>query len=210
MRKRKAKLHKRKTILIFIFVVFIAFCAALRTINKNIEPKVRDICEYYCKSEINQMIGSSVYDVINRYEIDYNDIAIKLFDGNEITAVDIRTENVNKIKTEIAETINNNIEAKSENEILIPLGNVSEFFIFSGKGPEISIKFLPESSVSTHIVSDFSSAGINQTRHTVSINIRVEAIAVLPTENINLDITSNCILAESILIGDVPQGIMNY
>lgn len=209
MRKRKAKLHKRKRVLMLILII-IAFFAALITINQSIEPKVRDICRYYCKSEINQIISSSVYEVINTYEIDYDDIAVKLFNGSKITAVDVRTENVNKIKTEIAKAVNKNIETKSENEILIPLGNVSEFFIFSGKGPEISIKFLPESSVSTHIVSDFSSAGINQTRHTVSINIRVEAIAVLPTENINLDITSNCILAESILIGDVPQGIMNY
>lgn len=209
MRKNKCKINKRRLCLIAIILFIGSTLIFLRAVEKSIEPKVRDICEYYCKSEINRVVSSSVYEVIGRYSIDYNDIAVKLFNKGGISAVDIRTENVNKIKSEIARTVRVNLETEAENEISIPLGNVSELFFLSGRGPEIEIQFLPETSVSTKVVSDFSSAGINQTKHTVYIDITVEAIAVLPTENINLNITSNCILAESILIGDVPQGLVN-
>lgn len=180
-------------------------------IEKNIEPKITAICEYYCKSQLSKIINESVSEVIVKNDIKYTDIAVKLLNNNKISAVDIRTENVNKIRSAIVKSINEKIKKDSDNEISIPLGNVSEIFFLSGKGPDINVKFLPEASVNTEIVSKLSSAGINQTAHTVYINITVEAIVILPDKNINICVNSNCILAESILMGDVPEGIIgNY
>ena len=189
----------------------VAFISVIFTIEKKLEPKVISICEYRCKSELLQIINSGVNEVITQNEIKYSDIAVKLINNGEISAVDIRTENVNKIRAAIAKKINEKISDEAQNEISVPLGSITNFFFLSGKGPEIKVKFLPEASVTTKTVSGLSSSGINQTVHTVAIDITVDAVMILPMKNINITVDSNCILAESIIIGDVPEGLIgNY
>ncbi len=211
MRKSKCKINKaRLTLIIIVFIIFLFF-SILIAIEKSIQPKIVNICNYYCKAQLSKIINNSVSEVITEKNIKYTDIAVKLMNGNEISAVDIRTENVNKIRAAISERITKKIEYESNNEISIPLGNISDLFFLSGRGPEISVIFLPEAAVTTKINSKLSSAGINQTGHTVGINITVDAIIILPSENIEINVSSDCILAESILIGDVPEGIIgNY
>lgn len=211
MKKRRYKPSKISMTAIGFVILFFIVILVINAIEKSIEPKVRDICEYYCKSELSQISVGSAYEVIEQYEIDYEDIAVKLIENGEISAVEIRTENVNKIQSAITDKILNNFENNKNSTISIPLGNVCDFLLLSGKGPEIEVQFLPEISVNTRIINDFVSAGINQTKHTFSLEIVIEAIAVLPAENIKLNVSTECILAECILIGDVPQGIIgNY
>lgn len=210
MRRTKCKINKFRLIIIAALIFIIAFIFVIVSIEKNIEPKVISICEYHGKSELSKIINSSVNDVITENDIKYTDIAVKLINDGEITAVDIRTENVNKIRAEIAKKINDKILNEAQNEISIPIGSITDLFFLSGKGPEIKVQFLPEASVTTKISSNLSSSGINQTVHTIFIDITVDAVMILPMKNINITVDSNCILAESVIIGDVPEGLIGY
>lgn len=210
MRKYRNNFKKRKIMLVIMITVFIVSAfMIIRSIENRIEPKVREICTYYCKMQLSQILNDSVEEIIKDNNLEYSDLAVKLLDGKKISAIEIRTENVNKIQSQIVKKIHEKLEEKSESEISIPIGTISDSFFLSGKGPKIKIKFLPEGSVSTDIKSDFSSAGINQTCHKISIDINAETVIVLPSDSFSVSANSKCILAESLIIGDVPDGIIS-
>ena len=77
--------------------------------------------------------------------------------------------------------------------------------ILAGIGPEIPIKIVPLSSFETEYRTEFTSSGINQTRHKVYIKVKCD-VNVL--SNISSDIQTIDIeipIAETILIGNVPS-----
>lgn len=210
MRKHKIKVNKHRAVLFIIITIFcMVVIFTVKSIENKIEPKIKEICTYYCKMQLAQILNDSVEETIASNYIEYSDLAVRIMDGNKISAVEVRTENVNKIQSQIIRKVHEKLEEKSKAEISIPIGSVSDSYLLSGKGPKVKIKFLPEGSVSTDLKSDFSSAGINQTCHRISIDINAEAVVILPSESFAVSVKSECILAESLIIGDIPKGIIS-
>ena len=60
-------------------------------------------------------------------------------------------------------------------------------------------------TVKTAFVTEFESAGINQTRHKISLEATASVRIVLPSGARTVSVRASALMAESILIGDVPQ-----
>ena len=193
MRSRK-KLNKRK---IFIAAVFTAIII------------ITVICiDIKIKNKIEQ-INKSVSKTLNDNNTEYSDLVYELYDAdNKLSSVKVKTDKLNILQTQIISDINRQLLNNSKNKIKIPLGTVSGSYLFSGRGPEIEIKFLPSGSVSSALNSELTSAGINQSCHKISMNITADITAVFPSGSCNTSVQLNCILAESVIIGEVPDGII--
>ncbi len=57
--------------------------------------------------------------------------------------------------------------------------------------------------------NQFSSAGINQTRHKIWLEMRAVVRLVLPTGAKAVDVQTQILIAESIIVGDVPDSFIN-
>ncbi|MGN0614235.1 MAG: sporulation protein YunB [Porcipelethomonas sp.] len=204
MRKSRGKVNRRRLILVVIAIFSVFTFSSLKVIQGRIEPKVRELCTYYCKAQLSRMLSESVEEVITENDLVYSDFVQKHINNGSIEAVEMKMENLNKVQSMIVLKATEKLEKISKNNISVPIGSVSNFYFLSGRGPEIKIRFLPEGDITAKLSSGFSSAGINQTCHTVSVDITAEAVAVLPTENISINVETSCIVAESIIIGDVP------
>ena len=89
--------------------------------------------------------------------------------------------------------------------IVLPLGSALGSGIFSGKGPRVRFEILPVGTVKTTFVTEFESAGINQTRHKISLEATASVRIVLPSGARTVSVQASALMAESILIGEVPQ-----
>lgn len=56
--------------------------------------------------------------------------------------------------------------------------------------------------------TEFESVGINQVRHALYIDITAYAQVILPLESNNVECSSSLMLAENVIVGDVPQFIV--
>ncbi len=81
--------------------------------------------------------------------------------------------------------------------------------IFSGRGPDIPIKMATVGNVETDLVSQFSQAGINQTLHRIYLNVRCTVTILTPFDTINQEISNQVMLAEAVIIGEVPNTYYN-
>ena len=81
--------------------------------------------------------------------------------------------------------------------------------LFSGSGPKIRVRVIPVGAVSTRFVTSFESAGINQTRHEISLEASVVMRIVIPTGAGSVSVSTYVPVAESIIVGSVPDTYVN-
>ncbi len=81
--------------------------------------------------------------------------------------------------------------------------------ILSGRGPNVPIKMATVGNVETDLVSQFSQAGINQTLHRIYLNVGCNVTILTPFDSIEQNITNQVLLAEAVIVGEVPDTYYN-
>jgi len=79
----------------------------------------------------------------------------------------------------------------------------------AGRGPDIPIKMSTVGNVETDLVSQFSEAGINQTLHRIYLNVSCKVTILTPFNSIEENITNQVLIAEAVILGDVPSTYYN-
>lgn len=207
MRNKSDKLPKCKKIIIAAVLLVIVVLSALLCIEKRIRSFTAEMGTYYCRSQLSGVINSSVQNVLEKTGAEYSDLSAAIYDENgRFISASINTNNTNKLQSMIITEINDNISGLTDSEIEISAGTLSGFLILNGKGPEIKLRLIPVGSAQAELKSSFESAGINQTCHKISLDITAEVRAVYPAGSENVTVSMNCILAENIISGEVPEG----
>ena len=140
--------------------------------------------------------GNIAYDRIVFFEKD--------LDGR-ITALKTNMSEVNRLKTDVLNIINDEILALDSSDIGIPVGSLFLPELFSGKGPAIPVHILSIRNSDANFVSTFSQAGINQTLHRLNMEVSIEVAVLGLGETSSFTMSSEVVVAETIIVGQVPQ-----
>ena len=89
--------------------------------------------------------------------------------------------------------------------IAIPLGSLVFPEFFSGKGPLIPVHILSIRNSDAVFSSAFSHAGINQTMHTLTMEVSVDVAVLVLAETSSFTVTSEVVVAETVIVGEVPN-----
>ena len=60
-------------------------------------------------------------------------------------------------------------------------------------------------NVSADFNSSFESAGINQTKHQIYLDVKTSVYSFLPGFRTTTDVETNILVAETVIVGAVPQ-----
>lgn len=71
------------------------------------------------------------------------------------------------------------------------------------------VKVVPAGSVSSEFLTEFVSAGINQTRHRIYMRLSARVRIVIPTGARDVEVLSFAPIAETVIIGRVPDSFVN-
>lgn len=141
-------------------------------------------------------LGNIQYDRMVYFEKD--------LDGR-ITALKTNMSEVNRLKTDILNLINDEILALDTSDLGIPLGSLILPEFFSGKGPDIPIKIISIRNSDASFSSSFSEAGINQTLQQLTMHVQVDVTVLVLGETKSFTVTSEVVVAETIIVGQVPE-----
>ncbi|MBQ8688084.1 MAG: sporulation protein YunB [Ruminococcus sp.] len=206
--KRQAYEEQQRSIRIFL-MMFAALAAGvflLIRLDHSIRPTAEAICAEECRRYASQLIGSSIQKTLLEHPYDYADFAELIYDeAGNITAVETLTGNVNRLQTQLLSDVNEVLEESRDHEISVSLGTASGVWIFAGHGPEVPLRFLPVGSAAVQLVSQLESAGINQTCHTILVQVSLHVAGAIPFCKTETDVTYEYLLTETILVGDVPD-----
>ncbi len=140
--------------------------------------------------------GNIQYDRMVYFEKD--------LDGR-ITALKTNMSEVNRLKTDILNLINDDILALSTDDLGIPLGSLFLPEFLSGRGPNIPIQIMSIRNSDASFSSDFSEAGINQTLQQLNMHVSVDVTILVLGKTDSFTISSQVVVAETIIVGAVPN-----
>ena len=186
-------------LVLVIAVVFLAFRAKYRDIVRDLaQTQVRNSTSDLTNDAIAKQIanGNIAYDRLVFFEKDLN---------GKITALKTNMSEVNRLKTDILNIINDEILALDASSIGIPLGSLFLPELLSGKGPAIPVHILSIRNSDASFVSHFEQAGINQTLHKLTMVVSIDVSVLALAETNSFTIESEVVVAETVIVGDVPQ-----
>lgn len=201
--KLKNKKWKLKFILFSVFIVI-----GFEWITMLIKPSLIALCKVRSESLANSIAGKAIQEVMAG--LGYLDLITLDRDANgNILALRANVIEMNKISSEISTVIQAKYSELEDMFIKIPVGNFTGNELLAGRGPKIVVKIVPVGSVGTDYKTEFISTGINQTRHRVYLEVKSKMTIVAPFTNKTVEVINNVNVAETVLIGNVPETFYN-
>lgn len=81
--------------------------------------------------------------------------------------------------------------------------------MLSGRGPGVKIRISSIGNIDTNLNSEFTSQGINQTLHRIYVDISCNVKVLTPFKDIERKITNKVLLAENVIVGNIPDTYYN-
>ncbi len=186
-------------------MISIVFLTISILIDHQMRPLVKSIASTQAQIVSTNVISQVVIDEISRLDIDYSDIVdIQKDETGKILAIKTDMKKVNSLKSSITMSVQEKITTMGKRKINIPLGTFSGTEILNGRGPKIPLSVSMSGSVVTDFKSEFLAAGINQTKHRVYLDVSTEVFALIPGYPVNTAVNTSVLIAETIIVGDVP------
>ena len=205
--KYKFYVNRRKKSILWIIALILLLLYMYKFIDKNIKPTVIAISEIRARSITTQTINDTIRIKIKR-DINYNDLIFVKYDNEgKVVLMQANTILMNSIAAEVALEVQEQLEKMSKSKIKVPLSNAFDTQIITL--PSISVQIVPQGAVSVDFATEFESAGINQTRHRIYIIVNTDIKMIVPLVTESLRITTNIPIAETIIVGDVPERYVN-
>ena len=203
------KKRNRRRWLACLFILLLALVILL--LRVRMVPMVRELAKTRVSNEASTAINRAVIRQIDEGNIAYDRIVLleKNVQGS-ISAIKTNMSEVNRLKSEILDAVDEEILEISVSEISLPIGTLFVPELFSNKGPSLPVQIMSVSSSDAMFSSEFSSAGINQTLHQLLITVSATMTVLTPLGTQNVTTDSQILVAETVIVGSVPQTYMNY
>ncbi len=207
-KKRKKRRKRRRTWLYILLTATLCAVALFVYCQSNVTSVLLSIGEATMRASTAIAVNDAVYYTLND-EIRYEDLVqISRNESGNIVAVAANPLKINKIARDTASISQSNLKNLSLNGIPVPLGALTGIEAFAGLGPSIHFQIIPVSSVSCGFSSTFESVGINQTKHSIYLNVVADISIVMPSKTKNFAVATDILVGESVIVGTVPDAYL--
>lgn len=190
----------------FLCVLAVVLLVSFFLLRSKYRLVIEDLAQTQVKNTTSDLTNDAIAKQIAAGDIQYDRIVYFEKDLNgRITALKTNMSEVNRLKTDILNIINDEILALDHSDIGIPLGSLFFPELLSGKGPAIPVHILSIRNSDATFVSHFSQAGINQTQHRLNMDVCVDVAVLVLGQTSSFTVSSEVVVAETIIVGDVPQ-----
>jgi sporulation protein YunB len=179
------------------------------------EFRIKSIRDQLATLTANNIASSAVTkgidEALQEYKINYDDIVNFTYDsGGNIKSISTDIITLNNLGNRIGEKIDSQINQIGVHELKIPMSALLGEELTSGIGPRLSVYFTISSITMTKFENKFESAGVNQTRHQIFLNVTVNSYVINGSKVDVIPYTSNVCIAESIVVGITPQTFADF
>ncbi|MGN0144367.1 MAG: sporulation protein YunB [Clostridium sp.] len=201
----KRRSYKFIKVILVIIVVIVILNVLMIFFDKKILPSVIDISKIMAKTQTLNIINKKSMEILND-EFNYDEmIKIQKDNDGNINLIQADTVKLNYIAARLSNECNEALNDMNETTVEVPLGWVSNRSIFYRIGPKIKMYIEPIGNITTSYESKFESAGINQTRHKIYINITARIRMKMPISSQEITIDTQVPVSDTIIVGKIPN-----
>ena len=154
---------------------------------------------------LNAAVRESVADGVPYEQL----ITVRTDAAGRVSMLQANTARMNTLAAAIAQSAQHALAEDTARQVSVPLGAALKIPFLSGVGPRLRVRLTPVGAVNVSFHTEFENAGINQTRHKIYLQLHATVELVLPTGARPVAADTQVLIAESIIVGDVPQSYIN-
>ena len=199
-------LPKRILLRIILLVVLCSAAVLAAVAMSQMKSLLTRIAVSRVTNAVNQIVSDSVDAAIAEGKFDYDRmVSFEKDNDGKITAVKSNMPEFNRLQSAILAEVLNRIDQVSSQNLSIPLGSLTGSNLLAGRGPLITVRMQSIGSSQADLNNAFESAGINQTKHQILLNIDVYVSILMPGFRTATKISNSLVVAETIIVGSVPD-----
>ena len=200
---------KKPALLRRLTLCALLLCLVLMLLERNLTRVVLTLAsakaEVLAVQALNQAAEALIADGISYDSL----VHVTLGEDGSVRLLQANTAGMNSLASRASLTAQAKLEALQDQTVSVPLGSALGVTLLAGTGPRIQVHMLPVGAVVTAYETEFTSAGINQTLHRVLLTMRAQVRLVLPTGASGVEAVTQVAVAESIIVGQVPDSFVN-
>ncbi len=210
--KNTPKSHKSRRKIKNIMPVVSIFLVAIITcfsIWNFVNPIFETLCKDKAKSVATMITNEETTKIIEKYNYD-TFFTIQKDEKGSIQIINANVLRINQVTSDIAVAIQKALDNNEKNKIYIYSGAITGIRFLSGTGPRIPLKIASVGNIDTDLRSEFISQGVNQTLHRVYLNVKTNVSILSSFKTIESSIENQVLIAEHVIIGEIPSNYYNF
>ena len=204
---RYRRFYRRRNPAVFVILcTVILFLISVLLIDAKLRPAVYDLAVLEAYAISSKTVNAAVEKILSEKAPSYSElVSINFSNNNTITGITTDIVKMNLFKSQVTNAIDFAFNEKNATEVTVSLGSASGVALFSGLGPYIDIPVGFSSSTQSDFKNVFESAGINQTQHSVMLNIETTVVLTLSGRQIIKTVETSFCIAQTVIVGSAPN-----
>ena len=202
----RRRLDRRALIRVLSLLLAVSLLALTLTATARMRPLLESLATTRVSNTVNRIIFEAVNEAIQNGDISYERlISLEKDSEGKITAVHSNMAAFNRLQAQILDIILAKIDQVSARELSIPIGTLTGSALLAGRGPRIRVRMESVGSSTARFNNQFESAGINQTKHQIILEVEVSVAILLPGFTTATKVSTAVTVAETVIVGAVPD-----
>lgn len=203
---------RRSKVRRFVLILFIA-AAALFSImfiylQTVIDPNLEDISRMRAEVLVTRSINRALSELFQEQAVEEDLFLLKKDENGKTELVQANSIAINILLTQLSLNLQDAFSTMDEEALQVPLGALMGSKMLSQTGPCADVVIKPVSVLSTDFRTEFASKAINQTKYKIYIVLKCRIKVMAPFSSRNFDTSSKILLAETVILGDVPDSFV--
>ncbi len=208
MRRRSRHRFRRLQACVCLLLAAGILLAGVVAVDARLRPIIQSYGQMSARRSAMLAVHTGVERVLAEQEATYRDFIIleRSADGRVLSA-ETNVTAINRLKAAASNAVMSELAAREQQTVRIPLGSLLGGSFFTGRGPFLPITVHTSGTVLTTLSGTFTDAGINQTNHSLYLDMTVMMTGTLPLERVSVELTTRFLVCETVLVGDVPETV---
>ena len=204
--KRFVPKGKANTIIFRVVSVFLIISILTVICDIKMRPIIETVGGTALKNSLSNVLDRTVNEIVDELGVKYGEMVnIERNSDGTIAAITLNSSYINGYKADLSDGCSDRLAKFDKTTVPIPMSSIIGFAVFDNPMFNIDVTATIYGFAVTDVESKFESAGINQTRHTIYLNVQASAHAYMGLCHLNESVDETIILVETIIVGKVPQ-----
>ncbi len=200
------KFRKKRKFRFRILIILAAVILLIILFEMYMKPFQDKVMENRAKVIVEDRVSEIANSVIESSDYNYDKLLVKSVGSDDkVTSLSVDSQAVNKLQNEFSDVFQNKMDDLITSTFSVPIGDFTNLTMLSSMGPRITFTYDMTGSVSVELKSDFTSTGMNQTLHRLTMIVDAEIVFISQSYMENMNIRNEFAVAETVIVGNTPN-----
>lgn len=196
------------------WIILAAIAAAVIGIfvffHKNVAGMLYSLSEATVRAMATEAVNDAVSQTLVWNNIDYNKlVTVTRGQDDRVLSVEADAQRVNLLARQTVTLAMTNLSKACSEGVKVPIGVFTGIEFLAGFGPRVTFQIIPVGSVACEFRSSFETAGLNQTLHSIYMDVTAFVSVVMPSHTQEVTVLTQVLVCESVIVGEIPDAYLH-